>query len=162
MKLNGTGAEITREAEEKVLQNIKDTIALLPCLVDLTNKERIRITKLGRRYVGFLEKSLLYATTNPRYLPGYLTAEEFEKTMARRDALCKIQAEILAFSQKLRDSILSTESDAYAMARVFYRSIQAAADAGTEGAEEINRELSYRYMKQHSKKGNGVEQEPRE
>jgi hypothetical protein len=147
MSLNNISAEIPQETENTIIQSIKDTKDALPFLVDLTNEERIRLAKMSRKSVDFVDKSLLHANNYPQYVPPYLDLEEFQKDVELRKPLYRIQAEVASFQEKLRDTILLVESDAHTTARVFYKSIKAAAKEGQEAAEDIAKDLAFHYKK---------------
>ena len=52
------------------------------------------------------------------------------------------------------------ESEAYTSARVFYKSVKAAAKEGTEDAERIAKDLAYHYKKRSSNNKGEEEEQP--
>jgi len=148
MLLNKISAEIPQEQETQVIQSIKDAKAGLDFLVDLSSVQRVRLAKLSRKYVDFVDQALLHAQANPRYFPGYVSLDEFAKDMELKNVLKRIHAEVNSFSERVKDTILLVESEAYTAARVFYKSVKAAAKEGGEDAERIAKDLAYHYKKQ--------------
>jgi hypothetical protein len=147
MTLNKISAEIPQETENTIIQSIKDAKGELPFLVDITNEERIRLAKMSRKSVDFMDRGLLHASNYPQYVPPYLDLDEFRKDVELRKPLYRIMAEVASFQEKLRDTILMVESEAHTIARVFYKSIKAAAKEGQEAAENIAKDLAFHYKK---------------
>lgn len=159
MSLNKINAEVPQETETTIIQGIKDAKDLLTFMVDLTAKERIRLAKMSRKSVDFVDRSLLHATNYPQYVPPYLDLEEFRKDVELRKPLYRILAEVSSFQEKLRDTLLLVESEAHTIARVFYKSIKAAAKEGQEAAENIVKDLAFHY-KRTTPTENSTEKEP--
>jgi hypothetical protein len=147
MSINNISAEIPQETETSVIQSIKDAKNLLPFLVDLTIEERLRLAKMSRKSVDFVDRGLLHATNYPQYVPPYLELDEFRKDVELRKPMYRIMAEVASFQEKLRDTLLLVESDAHTTARVFYKSIKAAAKEGQEAAENIAKDMAFHYKK---------------
>lgn len=166
MSLNKISAAVAPETEEGVIQRIKEARGLLSFLVDLTSKERIRMSKLSRRFVDFVDRGLLHAKANPQYVPLFISVEEFTKDVELRDSLLRMYAEANGLIERLRDTLLLVESEAYQTARVFYKSVKSAAKEGADGAEQIAKDLAYHYKKKRSEKnetdGDESQEEPAE
>jgi hypothetical protein len=144
-------AVLTPETESKVIQLVKDIKSALDFLVNLDSESRIRLAKLSRGCVDFLDRSMVEAKTYPGFLPSYLTLEEFSKSMELKDGLHRIQAELSSLAEQTSDTILVVESEAYESARLYYNSVKAAAQSGKEGAERIAKELAFYYKRPRSK-----------
>ncbi|NIM16289.1 MAG: hypothetical protein GTO45_30195 [Candidatus Aminicenantes bacterium] len=145
MSVNKISAEVPQETENNVIQLIKDAEAQLPFLRDLPSEERIRLAKLSRRYVDFVDKSHILVQTHPQYLVSYLSLEEFTKDVNLKNCLHRIYAQLISFTEKLKGTILLVESEAYQTSRLFYKSAQAAAKEGAEDAELIVKTLPYHF-----------------
>ncbi|NIM11345.1 MAG: hypothetical protein GTO45_05080 [Candidatus Aminicenantes bacterium] len=151
MSVNKISAEVAQETEDRIIQAFTDAEAELPFLTDLTSEERIRMVKLSRKYVDFVDKSHILVETHPQYLPTYLNLDEFTKDVNLKNSLNRIYARASSFIQKLKDTILLVESEAYQTSRLFYKSAQAAAKEGAEDAGIIVKTLSY-HFKDHGPK----------
>ena len=160
MLVKNISAKITPEIEEQAQQHLKDLKALFPFLTDLPPTERRRMAKLSRRYVDFVDRSLFHARANPQYVPPYLDSQEFTSDVELKNSLHRIYAEVNALASKLRDTILVVESEAYASARIFYKSVQTAAKEGTEGAQQVAQDLAYNYKKKRSAKTDTEDKKP--
>ncbi|MGD2090915.1 MAG: hypothetical protein PVH61_32375 [Candidatus Aminicenantes bacterium] len=163
MNLNKISAVITQEQETQIKQLIKNARKILSFLVNLSSEERIKKTKLSRGRVDFVNTSLVHARGNPKYFPGYIDLEEFAKDVELKDILLRIRAELKSFTERIDDTILLVGSEAYQAARLFYKSVKAAAKEGAEDAERIAKDLAYHYKNQgtsnDNKKNNSQEQE---
>jgi hypothetical protein len=158
--INKISVELTQENEDNVLQNLQGANDLLPFLIELSREERIKIPKLGRRRVDFMDRGLRYAKTNPRFVPPYLDVTEFEKDVTLRDQLYRIHDLSKKLTKKLRDSILIVESEAYEAARTFYLAAKDAAQKGEEGAEVIAKDLYFHYKKTRLNGDEKAEEQP--
>jgi hypothetical protein len=145
---NKISAEVPQEQETQVIQLVKEARTSLDFLVDLPSVERVRMAKLSRGRVDFLDQGLIHARANPHYFPGYVDLNEFAKDMELKNCLKRIHAEVNSFAERLKDTILLVESEAYTAARIFYKSVKAAAKEGGEDAERIAKDLAYHYKKQ--------------
>jgi len=143
---------LTPENESKAIQLIKDIKSTLDFLVNLDSESRVRLAKLSRGRVDFLDRSMVEAKAYPGFLPSYLTLEEFSKSMELKDGLHRIRAELSSLAEQTNDTILVVESEAYESARLYYNSVKAAAQSGKEGAERIAKELAFYYKRTHSSK----------
>ena len=162
MKHHKISAVVPHEKEKEVIQQIKGIRANLDFLVNLTSEQRVRMPKLSRRRVDFVDKSLVHVRANPEYFPAYMDTEEFVKDVDLRECLQRIIAEHNAFGERLNDTLLQVSSEAYRAARLYYKSVKAAALEGTEDAERIVHELAYHHKNMGSSKNGDNETFPDE
>ena len=147
MQLNRVSAEISQEVEDQLVQDLDEKRKSLSFLIELTDAERRVIPKASRRKLDFTETALFQAKNHPNYLPAYLSFLEFEKDVNLRKRLRRIYEALEAFSKRVKDTIMVVDSEAYQAARVFYKTVQAAAREGSEDAERIVKELAYHFRK---------------
>jgi hypothetical protein len=152
MNINKISAEVTLETENQVVKHIKDAFGLLAFLSQLSKQERARLSKLSRRNLAFVERGLIYAQNNPAYVPNYMDIQEFKKDVELIRSLRRMFAEAEAFYDRIKDTILLAESEAYKTARIFYKSVKTAAKEGGEGADVIAKDLAYHYRGQGQEK----------
>lgn len=150
MQLNRISAEIPQDVEDLLVQDLEDRRKSLPFLIDLSIEERIAIPKSSRRLVDFVDTGLLQAKTHPKYLPSFVDINEFERDVKLKKSLRRIYEALNAFTDRVRDTLMVVESEAYLAARVFYKTAKAAAKEGAEDAERIVKEMAYHYKKAHS------------
>ncbi|HLP47492.1 MAG TPA: hypothetical protein VK469_16205, partial [Candidatus Kapabacteria bacterium] len=72
---------------------------------------------------------------------------EFEKDMNLKKSLRRLYESLNAFTKRVKDTIMVVDSEAYQAARVFYKTVQAAAREGSEDAERIAKQLAYHFRK---------------
>ena len=72
MILNKISAVITQEQESQVIKLFKEARSVLDFLVNLTSIVWIRLAKLSRGRVDFVDTSLVEAKANPKYVIGSL------------------------------------------------------------------------------------------
>lgn len=150
MTLNKISAEVAQEQETQAIQYVKDIKSLLPFLIGLNSEDRVKMAKLSRGHVDMVDRSLIHASSIPQYLPSYVSLEEFKKDVELKNCLHRIAAEINSLAEKVNDTLLLVESEAYQAARLFYKSVKAAAKEGAEDAERISKEIAYHYKKKTS------------
>jgi hypothetical protein len=154
MILNKISAEVPQEQETQALQYVKDIKSLLPFLIGLNMEERIRMAKLSRGRVDMVDRSLIHAVTTPEYLPSYASVAEFKKDVDLRKCLHRIAVEVNSLADNINDTLLQVESEAYRTARLFYKSVKAAASEGAEDAERIAKDLSYHFKRKPTGENN--------
>jgi len=147
-KTNRLSVVIPPETETEVLGHIQGIKGSLPWLLSLNSDERLKLVKLGYRYVEFVDKALIRAQTDGNYLTNESTLEEFTKDVVLKNSLNRIYAEWLSLGESIKDTILVAESEAYQSARLYYKSVKAYASEGDPVAEQIEKELA----KYHKKK----------
>lgn len=147
MQLNRISAEIPQDVEDLLVQDLEEMRKRLPFLIDLSREERIAMPKSSRKLVDFVDTGLLQAQTHPQYLPSFVDINEFDKDVKARKSLRRIYETLNAFTDRVRDTLMVVESEAYLAARVFYKTVRAAAKEGTEDAERIVKEMSFHYRK---------------
>jgi len=153
---NRISAEVTPEAEDRLNQNIDGIEGDLPFLTDLTIEERMRLSKLGRKRVDFVDRGVIHIKASPQYLPPYRPLNEFLKDVALRDCLHRIHRRIKSMEKRIRDTLLLVEAEAYSATRVFYNSVQTAARGGSEDAELIAKDLAFHFKRKPSTTNSGT------
>jgi len=139
---------ITEEQESQVIDLFKEVRSTLGFLVNLNSIDRIRLAKLSRGRVDFVDTSLVEAKANPKHIPGYFTLEEFIANVELMESLQRIRAEAQSLTERIDDTILLVGTETYRKARLFYNSLKAAGKAGEEDAERIAKALSYHFKGQ--------------
>jgi len=152
MSINKINVEVTQETEEQVRQNIETSTDPLDFLINLQMLERIRMAKMGRKDLGFVERTYMHAVDNPNYLNNYVTLEEFGKDVSTAKCLRRLNATVDSLKERINDTRLVVESEAYATARVYYSAVKAAAKVGVPGAEAIANDLAVHYKNRGSSK----------
>lgn len=150
MQLNRISAEIPQDVEDLLVQDLEEMRKRLPFLIDLSIEERIAMPKSSRKLVDFIDTGLLQARTHPNYLPSFVDINEYEKDVKARKSLRRIYEALNAFTDRVRDTLMVVESEAYLAARVLYKTAKAAAKEGAEDAERIIKEMSFHYRRAHS------------
>lgn len=146
---NKISAEIPLETEESILRAVADVEAMLPMLIGLSTEERRRLVKMGDRYAAFVDTAFVRARQfEDTYLPNPSTLAEFEKDIKLRASMKRILTAWNSLNEKLKDTKLVVDSEAYQGARIFYKSVNTFASEGDPDAQRIHDELS----KYHKKK----------
>ena len=152
MSTNELSLEITQEKDTAVNQLLDNLKAELEFLVDLTVENRKSLSKMGRKNLDVVERSLQYAEGNPKYLPSYIPFDEFKKDVLLYEWLRKVEKKIDQVSNKIKDTAMLAEAEAYQTARLFYNSVKAAKGARDEVAEQITRNLAVHFKKKGKRK----------
>jgi hypothetical protein len=162
MSANELSVEITQEKDTAVNQVLDNLAAELDFLVDLTVEDRKGLAKMGRKNLDIVERSFQHAEGNSRYLPAYMPFEEFKKDVLLYEWLRKVEKKLDLVSNKLKDTAMLAEAESYQTARLYYKSVKAAADAGDEAAEQISRDLAVHFKTRGSRKDNTPPETPGE
>lgn len=159
MSTNELSVEITQEKDAAVNQLLDNLFAELDFLIDLSAKGRQRLVKMGRHNVDFVNRGYRHAEGSPQFLSSHTTVEEFKLDIDLGAWLRKLEKRLDMLLDKVKDTAMLAESEAYKTARLYYNSAKAAARAGSEEAEPIARDLSIHYRKQGVSQ-NGTTPEP--
>lgn len=145
-------AEIAPDTVTNVMSMIAGIDENLPFLVGLTRNERRKSAKMSRKLVDFVNRSVMYAGENPQFVPPFISRDLMLRDHDMVEALRQILVKLGVIYERIKDTLLITESQLYAMARVFYKSVKAAASEKSGDAEVIARDLSFHYRKARSGK----------
>ena len=148
MSTNELSVEITQEKDDAVNQLLDNLFAELDFLRDLSAKGRQRLVKMGRSNVDFVNRGYRHAEGSPQFLLSNITLEEFKKDIDLGAWLRKLEKRLDMLSDRVKDTAMLAESEAFKTARVYYGTVKIAAKAGSEEAEPIARDLSIHYRKQ--------------
>lgn len=159
MSTNVISIEVTQEQTNEVERILDDLSAKLAMLKELTLDDRKRLAKMGRKHVDFVDRSYRHAEINPGYLTGAIPFVEFKKDYQLSTWLRLVEKKLGLISNKVKDSAMQAEAEAYQTARLYYTSVKAAAKAGDEIAGPIDRDLSPHFQKQTKAK---VENPPKD
>ncbi len=158
MSKNELSVEITQEKDTAVLQLLDSLKAELDFLRDLSIEDRKGLSKMGRKNVDLVERGYSHAVTRPQYLPSYISLEEYKKDIDLFTWLRKVEKELNLLSDKIKDTAILAEAEAYQTSRLYYNSVKAAAKAGDKEAEPIARDMAIHYKK----KGASEEEPPQQ
>ena len=150
MSKNELSVEITQEMDTSVHQLLDKLQEELDFLKDLSIKERQRVAKMGRRDVDFVNRSYRYAGGNPDFVPAYMSLEDFKKYVDFSDWLRRLEKKVEAVLDKIKDTALLAESEAFKLSRLYYNSVKAAYGAGNTSAEPIARDLGIHYKRRYT------------
>ncbi|MCP5054800.1 MAG: hypothetical protein GY940_46980, partial [bacterium] len=154
MSTNKINVSVTEELKASVVQKLQELFTILLFLIDLDKGERRRLAKMGSRYVDFVNRCFEIGKSFPRMLPSFATLEDFKNDLDLASYLRSLLREVLAFADKLEDTALLAESEAYQTAREVYNYAKRAAKAGDKEAELIVQELAIHFKKSKSTNSN--------
>ncbi len=154
MSTNELSIEITQEKDAAITQVLDNLEAELDFLVDLNVRGRQSLAIMGRKNLEVVDRSHQHAQVASHFLPSYMPLEEFTKDVLLADWMRKIKKKVDKISDKIDDTTLLAEAEAYQTARLYYNSVKAAAKAGDERAEQIARDLAIHYKKYGATKNN--------
>jgi hypothetical protein len=148
MSTNDLSVEITQEKSDAVDELLSNLLAELDFLRDLTVRGKRRLVKMGRTNVDFVNRSLRHAVGSPQFLPSYSPLDEFRKDIDLAAWLRKLEKRLDLLADKVKDTALLSESEAFTAARYFYSAVKAAARVGSAEAETIVKDLKVHYKRQ--------------
>lgn len=141
---------VTPEKDTVIQQLLDNLLTEMAFLILLAIEDRRRLAKMGRRDLDFVYRAYKHASGSPTYTPPYVALEEFKKDVDLSTWLRKIEKKMGLIFFKVKDTALIAESEAYQTARLYYKSVCAAANAGDEEAEKIVIEMAKHYRKKSS------------
>ncbi len=126
-----------------------------PYMVDVTDKGKEPLLKVGDILTPFIKKCLDYTGTDPEYVPKYLDVEEFARDTAALLIMDGMNSAIDKVNAGIDDTRALLANDAYAEATAYYRSVRDAARSGDAKAKVIYEDLSKWFTKGSSKAPGG-------
>lgn len=147
MSTNVVSIEISQEQSDEIDRLLGELDARLGPLPELIVPERVRLVKMGRKNVDFVERGYRHAEINPAYLTGKIPFVEFKKDVVLGKWMRKVEEKLDMISRKVKDTAILAEAESYQTARLYYNAAKAAAKAGDEVAEKIARDMSIHYRK---------------
>jgi hypothetical protein len=147
MTTNVLSVQISAEQSAEVDRLLDELNSKLGPTVELSVKSRKRLVKMGRKNVDFVERGYRHASVNSEYLTGKIPFEEFKKDMDLAEWMRTVEKRLGLIANKIKDTAITAEAEAYQSARLYYNAAKAAAAAGDEVAEKIARDMSIHYRK---------------
>lgn len=144
---NVIDATLSDDVLAEILAEIDAIEKKMPFALALTPAQRQALPKLGQDRVGFVNQAFTLVQQNDSYMPRAFNVEQMEHDVTLMNQLLKVETRLSAFSQVLRDTVLTASSEAYKAALIVYQSAKA------YGPEEI--QPTVKQMAQTFKTGGG-------
>jgi hypothetical protein len=140
-----------------VIQKVSDYLnkaltELEPYTVTQPPKEDRRRIGLGDKSLSFVEKSLTYASLNPKLVPSYLDMKAFEADFADFQELRGLWNTAAQVLGKITNRRKAAGCGAIEASLQFYGSVIAAAEQDAPGAKPIRLDLKARFPRKGKKK----------
>jgi hypothetical protein len=100
---------------------------------------------MGEKTLSFMEKAHEFAVQNPNLCPPYLNMEAFNTDFADVHNLLTLNNVTLQLHEYTDDTAMTSGSEAYQAALVFYNSVKMAARQDIPGAKAVYEELRKRF-----------------
>ena len=136
----------------EILTEVETAVALIktklePFLVALTPLERRDMVKMSDKTFPFVEKTLNYAETVPKFAPPYMDVAELKVDFAAVKDLTSILNPLLGVTSNLEDSKMVSGSESYISALAYYNSVKLAAKMDIPDAKPIYDDLKQRFVR---------------
>ncbi|MBD2099496.1 hypothetical protein [Leptolyngbya sp. FACHB-261] len=145
MAIGPIDSTLSAEELKAVMTGLELVEQNLSCLIGLTPAERQKLTKMGRKSQTFVGQALAMAANYPKLMPGCLDVEAAQRDLALFEALTPILQRLTQLQELVGDTQMLAGSEAYASARLAYRSAQSTAKS--MGMDGVVSELSLQYRK---------------
>jgi hypothetical protein len=119
MITNRVSSTLSTADQDAVMAAIAVIREKLPFLIDLTNNERVSLSKLGAKRQAFTKMALEVAQQNSVLLPAEFL-QEMRKDAQLLDALAPIRVAIDVLQKQIDDTVLQVGAETYAAARTVY------------------------------------------
>ena len=143
---------MTDEDVEKVIKHLDDAKNLITYLASITNEQRIEMEKKNRKPMNFIKHTQIHIESHPEYMPATTPIPGFQGILKLLHNLKRIEVAMDSFHKDINDTITVLETDAYALARLYYKSTKSAAKEGDHEAERIYNDLSVHFKPKHKRK----------
>ena len=123
---NQISAALSDTDKQTIFANLEAVKLLLPFLINLNEKDRKRLRKMGKNSLEYVMDCLTGAKAFPKLLAGDFDVAEFEKDATLTFTLSQLQVVVDALSEALNDSIMAAGSDAMVAADEVYDAMKKA------------------------------------
>ncbi len=142
--------EIAVVIPQAELDNINSLLAQLktavaPYVHALTNSEIAGIAKMGDKTVAFVSKVKDYTTTNPEYVPNFMSVSDFIVDVNAVTTLSPIMKSIKQITDDLNDTMMLSGNEALVAALNYYGNVRYNANEGQASAKTIYEDLKKRF-----------------
>lgn len=127
----------------------------LPVLRSLNPDSRRQLAKMGDKSFAFVIKALEHYENNVELGPKFINVDEFRKSIRTLEQMRLFHGSLNQINEMLSHSMTIVGSDAYAYARVIYKTSQMGKELDVPKAESICDDLSARFPGRRKKKDNG-------
>ncbi|MCP5046838.1 MAG: hypothetical protein GY940_06680 [bacterium] len=152
MPTNKLSVEVSEKKIARVHRLLDRVLEELDFLIDLPVEERIGMPKMGRGHADMVQNTLSFGEVHPHLQPRVWPVEEIKKDVVLARLMRGLESKLDVVSQKVKDTAMQAEAEAYQGSRLYYSSAKGAADAGDPEAERIVKELSLHYKRRKSSK----------
>jgi hypothetical protein len=129
----------------QLLSDLKTAIA--PYIHPLTKEDIAGITKMGDKTVAFVSKVKDYTTTNPEYVPDFMSVPDFIIDTNAINTLSPILKSVQQITDDLRDTVILSGNEALVAALLYYGNVRYNSGAGQASAKTIYEDLKKRFPK---------------
>lgn len=134
---------VPKEVEEAFLKKIAEAEELVkPYLVQVSDKGKGTLLRVGDGLMPFVVKCLEYAKTDLEFAPRYLEVEEFSNDVGSLSSMDRMNSSIDKLNASIDDTRALLANDSYAEATAYYRAVKDAARGGDAKAKVIYEDLS--------------------
>jgi hypothetical protein len=143
---NLVSAELSDADQAEIMAAINTILEKLPFVVSLTTAERRAKAKMGDKTRAFVEKSMEFAIHHPDYLPRLFDLDEMRRDVELFATLYPVLMALVHLQELVQDTYTVVGQEAYAAARVVYKSAKANGQgAGLDAAiAEMGRRFAYK------------------
>lgn len=139
---NYISATLSAEDQQKILTHLAEIRKILNSNINLTAAQKKSMPMLSDGRRPFAEKSLNYATNDPRIVPPYADLDELKRDLVLYDMIGPVEMEAASLSEMISNIRMAAGSDAYVASLSIYNSAKGAAKLGLPGTKAIVDELS--------------------
>ncbi len=148
-KING---DMTDENVNQVLKHLDDAKALMAFLASITEEQRIEMERKKRNPMNFIKHTQTHMESHPEFIPPTTPLPGFQRILKLLHNLRRIDVAMDSFHKDVKDTITVLETDAYSLARLYYKSVRNATKEGDYDAERIYNDLSVHFKPKHKRK----------
>lgn len=152
MNENRISLSFSEVEKQDIVTAIGALAALLaPKLIALDAEDRKSLSKMNDKSIPFVEKVVQYVDSNPEFIPPYVDTAEFKSDFQTFMDLREVLRPVLQIVGNLEDTTTLSGSDAYEVARAYYKSVQLGAKMNVPNAQAIYDDLKPRFELKISK-----------
>lgn len=147
MSTPNISAELTEQVKDQIKTDIRNIINRLPFLVNLDNKAKQNLLKMGQSSVSFVEEALNISKNHSGILPVSFDVAEFEKDVNLTKSLSDIASVLTPLAEGISDTLIAVGSEAMNQANIVYAQVKLSSKSDAN-MDDLKNRLGARYKKQ--------------
>lgn len=138
---------VAPDKQAAVVAVVAELEQVMDFLVGLDVKQRVRLSKMGRKNREFMERCLAHAMARGEYLGDEEKLTVFKEQTASGTWLHELDKRLSAIYARVKDTLMYVDAQSYRFARLYYDYVKSHGKNGDDDAQRIAADLAVHFKK---------------